>query len=102
MSVMQSQVAVITYLFLMNMHSMLYKPNNLSTDSISTKSLSFFYANIVNKLQSIVYSKSFDIIGLTETWLSLTMKIYPPIGGGVLIIVNDNFFFSKVALTSKL
>jgi len=69
-----------------------------------------FYANprsIVNKLeefQSLVYSKSYDIISLTETWLSDTIydseflpynynifrKDRPSHGGGVLIAFEKN------------
>ena len=40
---------------------------------------SLFYTNprsIVNKFQSVVYSKSYDIICLTETWLSDTIPVY--------------------------
>ena len=71
--------------------------------------LSVLYINprsIVNKLkqfQSLVYSKSLDLIGLTETWLNeyifdneilpsnytLFRKDHPSHGGGVLIAVSD-------------
>jgi len=71
----QAQVAVLTYVC--NQHSTLNKLNDLNINSIITKSISFFYTSswsIVNKLQQfqslVVYSKSFDIICLTETWLS--------------------------------
>jgi len=57
------------------------------------------------KFQSLIYSKSFDIIALTETWLTnsiydseilqtnytLFRKDRPSRGGGVLIAVNNKF-----------
>ena len=78
-------------------------------DCSSNNKLSIFYTNprsIVNKLQqfqSLVYSKSFDIIALTETWLTDSIfdnEILPTNytifrndrssrGGGVLIAVNN-------------
>jgi len=76
----------------------------------------FFYTNsrsIVNKLQkfqSVVYSKSFDVIGLTETWFSNNIfdnEILPSNyslfrhdrqsrGGGVLIAVNNKISCQKL------
>ena len=75
--------------------------------------------SIVNKLlnfQSLVYSKSFDIIGLTETWLSdcifdneilpcnytLFRKDRPSRGGGVLIAVNNNISCQRLNLPDDL
>ena len=51
-------------------------------------------------LQSLVYSSTFNIIGLTETWLSDSIEILPTgytiyrldrpsKGGGVLLAVNE-------------
>ena len=105
-----------------NEQSMLNKPNDLNIDSMNTKSISFFYTNfrnIVNKFQqfqSLVYSKSFDIIGLTETWLSDSIfnnEILPSNftmyrqdcqsrGGGVLMAVNDKISSQKLPLSANL
>jgi len=66
----------------------------------------YFTRSIINKLnefQSLMYSKLYDIIGLTETWLSDTIydaeilpynytifcKDRPSCGGGVLLAVDN-------------
>ena len=82
---------------------------------------SVFYTNarsIVNKLkdfQSLVYTKSFDIIGISETWLTdniydneilptgytIFRKDRPSRGGGVLLAVNNTIPCQLISSPSK-
>ena len=83
---------------------------------------SVFYTNarsIVNKLkdfQSLVYTKSFDIIGISETWLTdniydneilptgytIFRKDRPSRGGGVLLAVNNTIPCQLISSPSNL
>ena len=72
--------------------------------------------NNLKQFQSLIYSKTPDIIGLTETWLNqyifdneilpsnhtLFCKDCPSHGGGVLIAVNNKFPCHVITLPKNL
>jgi len=89
----------------------------INTNSTSNHKLSIFYTNprsIINKLQqfqSLVYSKSYDIIALTETWLTDSVfdnEILPTNyiifrkdrssrGGGILLAINNRISCTRTS-----